>query len=163
MRLRAESFDAALGAKGQEESFSIPELACAPLSRRFPAGVVDAILLLVAGAVFAALFTLVGGNIQTVPIDLAVVAFIAAFWIFIYFAVFSTLTLSTPGQSAMGLTVRSLEGGPPTRQEGLLRAFGYLVSIASFMLGFLWAAMDSDGLAWHDHISGTMLIEDESE
>lgn len=63
----------------------------------------------------------------------------------------------------MGLALRNLEGGSPTRQESLLRAFGYLVSIASFMLGFLWAAMDSDGLAWHDHISGTMLVERNSE
>lgn len=162
-RLQAETIDASLDAADRNQAFNVSDLGCAPLSRRFLAGVVDTVVLLVAGALFAALFTLVGGKIQAVPLNLVIVVFLASFWIFVYFGLFSALTLSTPGQSAMGLALRNLEGGSPTRQESLLRAFGYLVSIASFMLGFLWAAMDSDGLAWHDHISGTMLVERNSE
>ncbi len=160
--LQADPIDASLNTVERNQDFNVSEPASAPLSRRFLAGVEDAGVLLAAGVLFAALFGLVGGKIHAAPLNFAVVVFLVGFWIFAYFGLFGALTLSTPGQSALGLSVRSLDGDPPTRQESLLRAFGYLVSIASFMLGFLWAAMDSDGLAWHDHISGTMLVEDDS-
>lgn len=136
------------------------EIIAAPIRKRFVAGLVDAVLLVLAACLFAVIFSLIGGHLQSTPVDLVIAAWMAAFCIFAYFASFSAIVLSTPGQAAMGLAVRNLEGELPTRQESLLRAFGYLVSIGSLMLGFLWAAMDSDGLAWHDHISGTFLTED---
>jgi uncharacterized RDD family membrane protein YckC len=142
------------------------EVISAPLGKRFVAGVLDGLVLLSAASVFVLIAWLVpylsakiGGHIQLGPLNLAVLMTIASFSIFIYFAGFSALAYSTPGQAAMGLCVRNFDGQFPTRQESLLRAFGYLVSIASVMLGFLWATMDSDGLAWHDHISGTVLVE----
>ncbi|MGH9398388.1 MAG: RDD family protein [Terriglobia bacterium] len=136
------------------------EISVAPLSKRFLAGVLDGFILLAAACLFAGLFTLARGRLEPRSLDLAVVAFIALFWVFFYFGLFTALALRTPGQSAMGLTVRNLDGDPPTRQEALLRAFGYLVSIVALMIGFLWAAMDGDGMAWHDHISGTLLVEE---
>jgi uncharacterized RDD family membrane protein YckC len=142
------------------------EIRSAPLGKRFLAGIIDCLVLVAAASVFAIiarvvpiLFGLAGGRIQFNPFNLALLVSLAAFWIFAYFAAFSALTSSTPGQAAMGLAVLNFDGALPTRQECLLRAFGYLVSIASVMLGFLWATMDSDGLAWHDHISGTYLGE----
>jgi uncharacterized RDD family membrane protein YckC len=162
-------------AKSLESDFSetvpIPasdfaEIRSAPLGKRFMAGIIDGLVLVVAASVFAIiaqvipiLFGLSGGHIQLDPWNLALLIFLASFWIFAYFAAFSALASSTPGQAMMGLVVLNFDGALPTRQECLLRAFGYLVSIASVMLGFLWAAMDSDGLAWHDHISGTYLGE----
>ncbi len=152
--------DTNLAADSPFQDSNYREVVCAPISKRFAAGVVDALVLSLAGCLFALLFTLVGGSIQMTPMSLIVIAFLAAFWIFAYFALFSAMSFGTPGQAAMGLSVRTLEGNLPTFQESLLRAFGYLVSLGSLMLGFLWAVMDSDGLAWHDHISGTLLIED---
>jgi uncharacterized RDD family membrane protein YckC len=67
------------------------------------------------------------------------------------------VTFSTPGQTWMGLEVRNMEGFPPVPRESFLRAFGYLVSLSALMLGFFWAIADSDGLTWHDRISGTFL------
>ncbi|MGH9377431.1 MAG: RDD family protein [Terriglobia bacterium] len=135
------------------------EIAAAPLRKRFLAGVADTGILLAAGCLFAGLFTLVRGKLEYTPLGLAVAGLIAVFWIFIYFGSFTAVTLRTPGQAAFGLSVTNLDGERPTRQEALLRAFGYLVSLAALMLGFLWAVMDSDGMAWHDHISGTILVE----
>jgi uncharacterized RDD family membrane protein YckC len=135
------------------------QVASAPLSKRFWAGVVDGLILLAAGCVFAFLFWAVGGHVQRTTAAFVIIVSVAVFWVFIYFASFSAIALSTPGQSLMGLSLRNIDGGQPSVQECFLRAFGYLVSIASVMLGFLWAAMDSDGLAWHDHISGTCLVE----
>jgi uncharacterized RDD family membrane protein YckC len=157
------------------ETVAIPasdfaEIRSAPLGKRFGAGIIDSIVLVAAGLVFAivarlvpSLFGLAGGRIQFGPLNLAMLLSVAAFWIFTYFAVFSALTWATPGQAAMGLSVLNFDGALPTGQECLLRGFGYLVSIASVMLGFLWAAMDSDGLAWHDHISGTYLGDLDSD
>jgi uncharacterized RDD family membrane protein YckC len=53
--------------------------------------------------------------------------------------------------------IHNLEGAHPTTQEAFLRAFGYLVSITALMLGFLWALLDSEGLTWHDRMSGTFV------
>lgn len=136
------------------------ESACAPVSRRFWAGLADAGVLLLSAGIFVVVYLVVGGKASSAPADLPVAVFIACFGIFAYFGIFSAASGSTPGQAAMQLKLRNLDGEPPTLQECLLRAFGYLVSIASLMLGFLWAVMDSDGMAWHDHISGTLLVED---
>lgn len=136
------------------------EPACAPVGRRFWAGVADAGVLLLSAGIFVVVYLVVGGKVSSAPADLPVAVFIACFGIFAYFGIFSAASGSTPGQAAMQLKLRNLDGEAPTLQECLLRAFGYLVSIASLMLGFLWSAMDSDGMAWHDHISGTVLVED---
>lgn len=135
------------------------EVRAAPLGKRFVAGVIDALILGAAFLLFAGIFVLAGGIIGRIQHGGAVAALIAAFWTFAYFALFTAEAHQTPGQSAMGLVVRDLDGRVPGREEALLRAFGYLVSIVSLMLGFLWAAMDSDAMAWHDHISGTLLVE----
>ena len=63
----------------------------------------------------------------------------------------------------MGIEVRNLEGRFPTPREAFWRAFGYLVSSAALMLGFVWALVDSEGLTWHDRISGTFLAAAEAE
>ncbi|HEX5484091.1 MAG TPA: RDD family protein [Terriglobia bacterium] len=155
-----EFMDAAFTSSGHFEDADQAETSAAPIGKRFLAGLIDAVVLILAACLFIVLFSLAGGNLQSTPVDLVIAAWMITFWIFAYFASFSAVALSTPGQAAMGLVVRNLEGELPTRQESFLRAFGYLVSIGSLMLGFLWAAMDSDGLAWHDHISGTYLTED---
>ncbi|MGD1104323.1 MAG: hypothetical protein ABSA59_19915, partial [Terriglobia bacterium] len=47
----------------------------------------------------------------------------------------------------------------PTVRESFWRAFGVLVSLSALMLGFVWACVDSDGLTWHDRMSGTVIAE----
>ncbi|MGH9451793.1 MAG: RDD family protein [Terriglobia bacterium] len=136
------------------------EIPAAPLGKRFLAAGIDVLILVAAACLFGGLVTAARGRLEPRSLDIAVLGFIALFWIFFYVDLFTAFALHTPGQAAMGLSVRNLDGGPPTHPEALLRAFGYIVSIVALMLGFLWAAMDSDGMAWHDHISGTVLIED---
>jgi uncharacterized RDD family membrane protein YckC len=139
---------------------SQPELEAfrvAPLGRRFLAGVVDGLVLLLAGGLFALIFWRAGGHLTPVPSNLAIVAFIASVFVWAYFGLFTALTFSTPGLAWMGIEVRTMEGWPPAPRESLLRAFGYLVSLSALAIGFLWALVDSDGLTWHDRISGTFL------
>jgi uncharacterized RDD family membrane protein YckC len=129
----------------------------APLGRRFLAGLVDGLVLLLAGGLFALIFWRAGGHLSPVPSNLAVVAFIAAVFFWAYFGLFTALTFSTPGLACMGIEVRNMEGWPPAPRESLLRAFGYLVSLSGLTIGFLWALVDREGLTWHDRISGTFL------
>ncbi len=92
-------------------------------------------------------------------LPIAVLVFIAVFGLLAYFGLFTALTASTPGLLLMGLEVRNFDGALPTPGESMSRAFGYLVSIAALMLGFFWAVVDSEGLTWHDRISGTFITD----
>lgn len=129
----------------------------APVGRRFLAGLVDGLVLLLGGGLFTLIFRSAGGRFTLIPPNLAVVAVIALIFVWTYFGFFTVLAFSTPGQAWMGIEVRNMEGRPPTLPESFLRAFGYLVSLSAFMIGFFWALVDSDSLTWHDRISGTFL------
>lgn len=136
---------------------AILALPAAPLGRRFLAGVMDALVLLAAAGLFALIFWRAGGRISPDPVNFAVLAFLLVFFILVYFGLFTALTSSTPGQLSMGLEVRNLDGTFPSAQDSFWRAFGVLVSGSALMLGFIWALVDSDGLSWHDRMSGTFL------
>jgi uncharacterized RDD family membrane protein YckC len=88
---------------------------------------------------------------------MAVLGFVATSFLFFYFGVFTALAYATPGLLWMGLEVRNTEGLRPTTQEAFWRAFGYLVSIAALMLGFVWALVDNETLTWHDRMSRTFI------
>jgi uncharacterized RDD family membrane protein YckC len=132
-------------------------MAQAPLGRRFVAGLADTLVLLSAAGLFGMVLRHIGVRMSLAPLNLSILAFVAIFFIAVYFGLFVALTASTPGLLWMGLEVRNLEGDHPTPGEASWRAFGYLVSIAGLMLGFVWALVDSDSLTWHDRISGTFL------
>jgi uncharacterized RDD family membrane protein YckC len=132
-------------------------LEVAPLGLRFAAAVVDTIVLLSGGALFSLIFWVVGGHVSVNPLNLAILGSITTLFLLAYFGIFTALSSSTPGLLWMNLEVRSLDGGAPTPRESFWRAFGYLISGASLMLGFIWAAMDGDHLTWHDHMSGTFI------
>jgi uncharacterized RDD family membrane protein YckC len=133
-------------------------LPLASLGRRFLAGLADAAVLLLGAGLLAAIFWRAGGHLSPLPLNLAVLGLIAVFFILVYFGLFTALTSTTPGLLWMELEVRNLDGLPPTGQEAFWRAFGYLVSISALMLGFVWALVDSDGLTWHDRMSGTFIV-----
>jgi uncharacterized RDD family membrane protein YckC len=129
----------------------------AALRRRFAAGLADLLVLLSSAGLFALVFWKAGNRLSLEPLSLLVLGFIVAFFILVYFGVFTALTASTPGLLWMGIEVRNLKGDQPNVRQASWRAFGYLVSICGLMLGFIWALVDSDGLTWHDRISGTLL------
>lgn len=132
-------------------------LVAAPLSGRFVAGIADATVLLVAGALFALIFLAAGGRLTWNPTNAVVMGLLGAFFFLAYFGLFTAISSATPGLLWMSLEVRSMDGAPPTSRESFLRAFGYLVSIASLLLGFVWALVDGEKLTWHDRISGTII------
>jgi uncharacterized RDD family membrane protein YckC len=61
----------------------------------------------------------------------------------------------TPGMRAMRLTLINFDGFPPDAASRWRRYLGGALSVCAGGLGILWALVDEESLAWHDHISKT--------
>ncbi len=131
--------------------------AVAKPGQRFLAGLLDAAVLLAGAGVFALIFWRTGGRLLRDSLDLAVIAFITCIFTLLYFSVITAMMSSTPGLIWMGLEIRASNGKEPSLRDALWRAVGCLISAGALMLGFIWAFVDSDGLTWHDRISGTFI------
>jgi uncharacterized RDD family membrane protein YckC len=131
----------------------------ASLSRRFLAGLTDALVLVLGAVLFGIIFWRSGGHMSSSSVTFAVLGVVAYIFIFAYFGLFTALTSTTPGLLLMGYEIRNLHGAYPTPRESFWRAFGVLVSLSALMLGFIWAWVDSDTLTWHDRMSGTFITE----
>jgi uncharacterized RDD family membrane protein YckC len=128
-----------------------------PLSRRFLAGLMDTLVLVLGAALFGIIFWRSGGHLSPNPINFTILGVVALIFIFAYFGLFTALTSTTPGLLWMGYEIRNMRGTYPTPRESFWRAFGILVSLSALMLGFVWAWVDSDTLTWHDRMSGTFI------
>lgn len=131
----------------------------APLARRLQAGLFDAVLIGLSAALFFGLFRLLGGSWGLARHDLLVYGLAVFALTCLYFCLFTYLGGQTPGMHRCGLTPVRFSGEPLRAHDAALRAFGYVVSTGSLLLGFLWAAVDEDQLTWHDRISRTLLTE----
>lgn len=137
-----------------------PQTALVPvatLAERRVAGVLDAFFLGLAYAGFLGLFRSLGGQLMLAKVDAAV--YVAAFFLFYaqYFFLFTTFGGSTPGMQLRGLTIVRLDGTLPETRQLLWRSFGYVLSAATLMLGFLWSLWDEDHFTWQDRISQTYI------
>ena len=121
------------------------------------AALLDAGLILLAYGGFLSLFSALGGRLMASKLDAAVLMATLALFYGQYFALFTLLGGATPGMMWRGLRLATFDGGEPHLRHLAGRSFGYLVSAATLMLGFLWALWDEDHLCWHDRISHTHL------
>jgi uncharacterized RDD family membrane protein YckC len=141
-----------------------PQTALVPvagLAERRAAGMLDALFLTLTVAAFLGLFqSLVhslGGQILFEKVD-AIVCLTAFYLLYSqYFFLFTTFAGATPGMQLRGLTIVRLDGTLPDTRQLLWRSFGYLLSAATLMLGFLWALWDEDHFTWQDRISQTYI------
>ena len=131
----------------------------APTASRFVAGLLDALILFGAGALFSVIFLIAHGRLAWNPLNAAVIAFIGVFFVMLYFGVFTGFTYSTPGLLWKGLEVRTFDGRYPSSVDSFWRAFGYLISASALMMGFVWVLVDGDRLTWHDRMSRTFVTE----
>jgi len=75
----------------------------------------------------------------------------------VYYLLFMMSTSQTPGMKIRHLAVVTREGVPLDPRSACVRGFGYFISIAPLMLGFIWALVDPEHLTWADKVSGTFL------
>jgi uncharacterized RDD family membrane protein YckC len=129
----------------------------APLPKRFLAGLMDFAALLAGAGLFSLIFRKSGGSFPLTSVNLLAAAFIAAFFIFLYFGLSLASASSTPGLIWAGLEVRTFDGRPLRKADCFWRAFGCLVSISALLLGYVWAVVDGDGMTWHDRMSRTFI------
>lgn len=75
----------------------------------------------------------------------------------VYYLLFMMSTSQTPGMKIRRLAAVTREGIPLDPRSACLHGFGYFISIAPLMLGFVWALVDPEHLTWADKVSGTFL------
>lgn len=137
-----------------------PQTALVPvasLAERRWSGALDAIFLAFTCAGFLGLFRSLGGDITVERADIVVYALAAYFFYGFYVSLFTVLAGSTPGMQLRGLAVVRLDGSLPDTRQLIWRSFGYWLSGATLMFGFLWALWDEDRFTWQDRISQTYI------
>jgi len=85
----------------------------------------------------------------------------AGVWIALYilYQILGNLSGATLGKRLFGLRVAALDGGRLNFWRSVLRAFGYFLSTPLFNLGFLWSLFHPRSRAWHDLLSGSVVVE----
>jgi uncharacterized RDD family membrane protein YckC len=93
-------------------------------------------------------------QIQLQPsLMLAAAAIAGGFLYLLYQGLFFSLNQATPGMRCARIALCTFEDENPTRTAMRRRILAVLLSACPFGLGFLWAALDEDRLAWHDRVS----------
>lgn len=147
-------FSTALHDRAHPQNALVP---VADLSDRRSAAMLDALFLALTAAGFLGLFRSLGGQIILEKVD-AIVYLTAFFLLYAqYFFLFTTFAGATPGMQLRNLTIVRLDGTLPDTRQLLWRSFGYLLSGATLMLGYLWALWDEDHFTWQDRISQTYI------
>jgi uncharacterized RDD family membrane protein YckC len=153
IRIQPElDFSSAASERARPQDAMVP---VASLRERRWSGLLDALFLGVTCAGFMALFRSLGGQIALDKMDVAVYLAVAYLFYSVYFSLFTTLAGATPGMQLRGLTIVRLDGSLPDTKQLTWRSFGYALSGATLMLGYVWALWDEDHFTWQDRISQT--------
>jgi uncharacterized RDD family membrane protein YckC len=76
----------------------------------------------------------------------------------IYLFVFQATIAQTVGMRIMNVRIIDIYGDHPSYLRVGLRTAGYLASLATLFLGFLWIGFDAEKRGLHDWIAGTYVI-----
>jgi uncharacterized RDD family membrane protein YckC len=68
---------------------------------------------------------------------------------------------TTAGMRIAKIRLSTFNGKSPCRRQRRQRVMALYFSMASFVMGLLWALVDGDSLCWHDRISRTYLTDRE--
>lgn len=153
IRIQPElDFSSAQNDRARPQTALVP---VASLTERRRAGALDALFLCLTIAGFLGLFRSLGGQITLDKMDAIVYLAVSYLFYAQYFFLFTVFAGATPGMQLCCLTIVRLDGSLPDTQQLLWRSFGYLLSGATLMLGYVWAMWDEDKFTWQDRISQT--------
>ena len=125
-----------------------------PAHRAFAAAI-DGALILIAFGLFLTTFCLLGGTFASDKLMLSMLA-ASALLIGVFYGFVCVLGGGqTPGMRATHLALVDFDGYPPDRIARWMRFLAACLSYGACGLGLLWALVDEESLAWHDHISKT--------
>ena len=79
----------------------------------------------------------------------------------IYALLFQVTRQRTLGMRLLRMRVIDVYGDPPTIARCAARTAGYLASLATLGLGFLWIGFDSEKRGLHDWLSGTYVVKEQ--
>ncbi|HEX7157703.1 MAG TPA: RDD family protein [Edaphobacter sp.] len=137
---------------------SLPQTA--PVSLRLMAAIVDGVIVTASVLVFISAFVLTASQFlpaealrmtpQTAIITLG--GILGAF-AFIYQLLFFTFSESTLGMRYARIGLCTFSDDNPSRAAMRRRVFAHLLSACPLGIGYLWALLDEDRLAWHDRIT----------
>jgi len=125
-----------------------------PTHRAFAAAI-DGSMILIAFGLFLITFRLLGGVFAFDKLMVLMLGAAAALIGVFYGFVCVWGSGETPGMRATGLTLIHFDGYPPDRVSRWMRYVAACLSYCACGLGILWALVDEESLAWHDHISKT--------
>jgi uncharacterized RDD family membrane protein YckC len=142
-------------------------LQTAPLGRRIAAAAADAVIIVVACAVFGVIFWKIvawqipawnENSIRPLRLELVGIAAGVAglFWAASQYLLI-TYSGSTPGIRLAGLKLCRFDGDRPARSLRRWRVLASYLSALSLGMGYLWIFLDEDSLCWHDRITRTYL------
>jgi len=153
--------DIRLEAEQRQEIDDLPPASPAPLNIRVFAGMVDVLMLIAGGIVFAATFLVLSSGLPPARLMLpAMLATMSLLWL-LYQYLFLVYSPGTPGMRMAALELHTFEGEPVTVALRRNRVFASLLSACSLGLGYFWAYVDEDTLCWHDRITRTCTQEAE--
>jgi uncharacterized RDD family membrane protein YckC len=137
------------------QSHIICDAPVAPAMLRLEAAMIDAALMFCPVVAGLAFFFYEGGQL---PLDKHLVPFWMAAVLTIpvlYKTIWACANRDSIGMSYTGLRLVDFDGNPPSIERRYQRLFGSFISVLAAGIGLIWALVDEDALAWHDHISNT--------
>lgn len=126
----------------------------APMHRAC-ATAIDLSMVLISYGLFLTTFYLAGGSFPPGKAGFVVMSVSAILIALFYGFLWVCAGATTPGMRALRLTLINFDGYPPDRTSRWLRFMGACLGYCAGGLGLLWALLDEESLAWHDHISKT--------
>ncbi|MFC2050827.1 RDD family protein [Chloroflexota bacterium] len=115
---------------------------------RLGAGVID---LLTLGSAIVVIAYFFHAPVIWVPSGLVIsLAYWLGFWVW---------RGQTPGKMALAIKVIRTDSSPVKWQCALCRFFGYIVSVITVFIGFVWIAFDSRKQGMHDKIADTYVVK----
>ncbi len=132
----------------------------ASLSARFVGGILDLLVIAFASSPFAAIIELTHSNWA----DLRVAASMSGIVLLVMF-LYLTASIALAGRS-WGMSLVSLytldadTGQAPTTGQCVRRTLVYMLSLATFGLGIVYALFDEEGRTAHDHFSATIVVRE---
>ncbi len=132
----------------------------APVVARLTAGLIDFLVVAFTSSPFAAIIELTNGNWSD-PRVAASMGGIVLLVMFLYLTTSTALAGRTWGMSLLSLRAVDVNTGEqPTTKQAITRALLYMLSLAAFGIGVIYALFDAEGRTAHDHISGTAVVQE---